>query len=268
MDLLNGVAQDGFGGTDELVDIIDIIGSSFNDRLKGDQQDNGIEGLEGNDLINGRDGLDGALYFSSPNGVVIDLRLGTAEDGYGTTDTLVNIEGSVGSDFADRVYGDSGDNLFFGGRGGDHLRGDSGADALFGDPGQDHLAGGRGADFLDGGRGNDVMSGGGGGDTFAFTGSSPGADTIEDFGERDVIDVSELLDGFVEGQSDLNAFIRVVDDGSDAVLGVDSNGGGNSFVDVAVISGGAGTTLDSLVSGGNLARIIHEGGRATVFRRG
>jgi Ca2+-binding RTX toxin-like protein len=44
--------------------------------LRGDGSANVIEGLAGNDVINGRGGFDTADYFFSPDGVVVDLAAG------------------------------------------------------------------------------------------------------------------------------------------------------------------------------------------------
>jgi len=62
-----------------------------------------------------------------------------------------------GSAFADRLYGNSSNNLINAG---------SGDDRLYGRDGQDHLTGGAGDDRLDGGRGADLLEGGSGNDTY------------------------------------------------------------------------------------------------------
>ncbi|NET61404.1 MAG: calcium-binding protein, partial [Symploca sp. SIO2E6] len=65
---------------------------------------------------------------------------GTAQDGYGSTDTLHFLENAIGSDFSDILIGDSQDNF------------------LSGEAGEDLLIGGVGADTLDGGVGSDTVS--------------------------------------------------------------------------------------------------------------
>jgi hypothetical protein len=67
-----------------------------------------------------------------------------------------------------------------------------------------------------------------------------------------VIDIAQVLSGFQDGVSDSGDFVNLVDDGADAILQVDADGGGDSFRDLAVISGGAGTSVDDLLAGGNL----------------
>lgn len=65
-----------------------------------------------------------------------------------------------------------------------------GNDRLDGKAGRDVLLGGAGKDTLKGGNGADILNGGAGGDRFVFAGRKAGADTIEDFGRGDVIDLS------------------------------------------------------------------------------
>jgi hypothetical protein len=57
------------------------------------------------------------------------------------------------------------------------------------------------------------------------------------FVDGDAIDVSALLDAaFVTGQP-VSDFVRGVQSGSSITLQVDIDGGGNSFVDVATLTG-------------------------------
>lgn len=103
-----------------------------------------------------------------------------------STDTLSNIENVEGSQYADAISGDIGDN---------RLSGLSGDDALNGGAGNDILDGGAGNDTLDGGTGDDSLSGGLGDDTFVFT-TGDGNDTVQDFTagpvSEDALDISGL----------------------------------------------------------------------------
>jgi serralysin len=76
-----------------------------------------------------------------------------------TGDTLISIEGLIGSVFNDNLTGDNADN---------ELRGGNGGDALSGLGGNDTLKGGAGNDIFYGGSGRDTMSGDAGDDTFNF----------------------------------------------------------------------------------------------------
>ncbi|MFB0611128.1 calcium-binding protein [Aurantiacibacter poecillastricola] len=180
MPLINGTnTGEEIYGTEEVDEINGLSGNDSlfglggGDTLNGDGGDDLLDGGSGADVLNGGAGWDFVWYERCPSGVVVDIAAGTAEDGYGTTDTLISIEHAVGSMFADRLYGDGGANRLYGlsgadilyGRGGnDELIGAAAADFLYGESGDDILRGGSGNDELDGGSGNDVLSGGSGND--------------------------------------------------------------------------------------------------------
>ena len=98
---------------DKIVRVENIIGTSGNDSLTGDSQDNILEGRLGDDTLvggAGNDSLDGGSgafvdtvsYIAAIAGVTVDLSTGIAsEDGFGSVDTLTDIEQLIGSDFAD-----------------------------------------------------------------------------------------------------------------------------------------------------------------------
>lgn len=96
------------GGIDTISGFENVTGSAFNDVLTGDSGANGILGGAGNDVLNGRgdtdvpvivnDILDGGTGINiadyrngDPTKVVVNLAAGTAQDGEGGTDTLINI---------------------------------------------------------------------------------------------------------------------------------------------------------------------------------
>ncbi|MDJ0734349.1 MAG: DUF4347 domain-containing protein [Nostocaceae cyanobacterium] len=58
VDLAAGTATDGFGDTDTLISIENIIGSAFVDAITGDSGANSLSGGDGNDIIDGRGGND------------------------------------------------------------------------------------------------------------------------------------------------------------------------------------------------------------------
>jgi Ca2+-binding RTX toxin-like protein len=114
----SNTARDGWdslgGGTDAL-NGIDARGSKFNDTIIGsDEEDNWFEGGGGNDYIDGRGGIDDhedtVEYLHATGGVYVNFALGTAQgiggadNGVGV-DTLLNVEGVRGSDFADSLVG-------------------------------------------------------------------------------------------------------------------------------------------------------------------
>jgi VCBS repeat-containing protein len=191
------------GDVDVLVNIEGIRGSAFSDFLYG--SDNAIimeefEGLAGYDFIDGRGGLDMVTFGRSTSGVTVNLATGTASDGFGTTDTFVNIESARGS-----VYGDT-------------------------------LTGNAGANILDGAQGNDILVGAGGADTFDWnlydqgTSAAPAVDTITDFdatmaADTDALDLRDILTGEHANAASLDAYLDFSLVGSDTVINVKSSGG-------------------------------------------
>ena len=117
---------------------------------------------------------------------------------------LVNEE--TGDGGRDRLLGGDEDDIFSGEGGRDVLRGRDGWDDLSGGAGSDRLFGGRGNDLLDGGAGDDLLQAGFGRDrveggtgddqiflrrgvdTIVFS-EGDGADTVNSFGSRDVIEL-------------------------------------------------------------------------------
>ena len=71
-----------------------------------------LSGGPGNDRIDGG-GAAMAVYWSAKVGVTVDLEAGYAEDGEGGRDTLIGVIGIHGSDFGDKFYGSSRNNIFW-----------------------------------------------------------------------------------------------------------------------------------------------------------
>ncbi len=159
-DLQAGTIEGPDGHTDRVVSIEALRGTHLADAMLGDDRDfNSFRGLQGNDTIDGRGGIDEVRYdrdyrFGGTFGVTVDLARGTATDGFGNTDTLLNIERVRGSYEDDVLRDDRGDN---------RLRGLDGNDTLRASQGDDELEGGYGADV------------------FQFKGKNFGNDVIWDF---------------------------------------------------------------------------------------
>ncbi len=141
LDLVAGVAIDGFGAIDRLRTIQHVHGSEHADSLAGDGAENELAGGAGDDALFGRagddlliggagdDAMDGGAgvdvvdYSAAASGVVVDLLSGVALDGDGGRDTLTGFETAIGSNFDDRFVapdvGPDGSYIFSGGAGGD-----------------------------------------------------------------------------------------------------------------------------------------------------
>jgi len=177
-----------------------IDGGERNDVLQGGSGIDTLTGGSGYDLLDGGDGQDEAHYLSSTTGIGVQAKqfaesdIYEVQDGFGTVDTLGNVEIIIGSDYddtmtggdyADTFYGQGGDDTFYGqggddtfygggdndkaygGQGNDDLRGDDGDDDLRGEDGDDRLFGGHNNDLLYGGDGNDDLRGESGDDNLS-----------------------------------------------------------------------------------------------------
>ncbi len=174
---------DGQGGTDSYgAGIRHAGGTSFADTLVGEGGADGfsyLDGLAGNDRILGpAGGFAAASYVFDPTGVSANLATGLATDGWGNTDTLVNLRGLRGSAFHDTLTGSGTGAEVLDGQGGDDtIAGGGGGDSLSGGNGNDRLTGGTGRDTIDGGAGADVMIGGADDDQYLV--DDPGDTTQE-----------------------------------------------------------------------------------------
>jgi Ca2+-binding RTX toxin-like protein len=165
-DLAGTVANTGTALGDVYVNVENLLGTGYDDALRGDTNANILRGGGGADILQGRAGND-------------DLAGGIGND------TL------YGDDGADILSGEDGDDILYGGAGDDKLIGGVGNDQLFAEAGDD---------MLDGGAGNDVLNGGIDNDTYIITRTS-GADTIINYdpsgADVDVLglqDIDDIID--------------------------------------------------------------------------
>jgi Ca2+-binding RTX toxin-like protein len=178
IDLAAQLGHGGFAEGDTLVSIEEIIGTGYNDVLRGTDEAECFSASAGNDVLEGRGGAD-VLYGEYGN----DTLFGGDGDDLLYGDSVSIHYYIVGNDYLD---GGRGDDQLDGGHGDDHLEGGEGNDILHGGPGT-------GNDTLSGGQGDDLLTGGWGYDTYVFVFTppnpvdptsapiSPGHDTIEYF---------------------------------------------------------------------------------------
>ncbi len=221
---------------DSFSGIENLIGSVYNDNLKGNSSANVIEGRLGDDLIDGGEGSDTASYVAALGSIIANLTTGVAT-GEGT-DTLLNIENLTGSGFNDQLTGNSAKNSLDGGADNDTLSG-------LGDA--DRLVGGLGDDLLIGGKGNDDLIGGEGIDTASYTDATSGVTVVIQSGAASGGDGADLLDGIE------NLIGSAFDDALNGYLGANRLDGGqgndtmNGFGGDDVLLGGQG---DDALTGG------------------
>ncbi len=120
-DYLNATVIKSIGGADTLMNISSIFGSAGDDVLNGSPtaapddvyvQTRTLQGGAGNDTINGF-GLiiNRADYSSATSAISVDLAAGSASDGQGGTDLLINFRRVRGSSFNDTILGSAGDDV-------------------------------------------------------------------------------------------------------------------------------------------------------------
>ncbi|HEV2755020.1 MAG TPA: calcium-binding protein [Actinomycetota bacterium] len=107
----------------------ELTPDSGDDVLSGDAGDDFLTGGDGNDAMSGGEGFDTTWYAASQSAVAVDLLVGSATgDGI---DTLQEVEGVIGTRFADTLTGSEGADLLSAyGSNGDVLRGLGGDDEL------------------------------------------------------------------------------------------------------------------------------------------
>lgn len=262
----------GAAGNDTLIG----IGAS-GDQLDGGPGQDSLQGSTGRDLLtggSGRDTIDGGegidyLDYGAPDpadrpevvrqGVRVDLTLGTAQDNWGDTDTLRNIEDVAGSPLDDLITGDGRYNELFGlagndtligsGAAGDRLDGGTGNDSLLGSDGNDWMKGGAGIDTLDGGGGRNQVDFNDGGQAGVVVDLAAGT-AIDTFGNAEILRRFQDVSGSARADRLLGsdeANVLFGRGGADELAGR----GGNDVIDAGdgddTITAGAGN--DSVTAG-------------------
>lgn len=133
IDMSAGTVSKGADGSDVISGIAQARGTNSSNSFVGDGDRNWFWGNGGNDTLNGLatgDDNDRALYYYDPAGVVVNLASGTANDGFGGIDTLIEIEHVHGSLFSDSLTGDGQNNVLVGLSGNDTFDGGGAGDLV------------------------------------------------------------------------------------------------------------------------------------------
>ncbi len=159
----------GGSGSDTILNVENLIGSTFNDTLTGNAGDNRIDGLAGNDTINGGLGADqmfgGAgndTYTVDNIGDVVSEETVAGVDDGGTDTVKSSISYTLGN-FVEK--------LTLTGSAALNGTGNALANTIIGNAGANILSGGAGIDTLTCGGGNDTLDGGTGADIATFSGA-------------------------------------------------------------------------------------------------
>lgn len=259
----NNTGTDASG--DSYNSIEDLIGSSFNDILVGDNNANRLTGGAGNDILIGNGGadiLDGgtgtdtADYSTATSGVVANLTNPALNTGDAAGDTYISIENLTGSNFNDVLGGNSGANVLNGGTGGtdtaDYSTSTIGLTVSLADPGNntgdaagdtyisiENLTGSDNNDFLTGDSGDNVLSGGFGNDTLV---GLVGSDKLDGGAGFDTADYSASSSAVTVNLA--------------ANTGIGGAAAGDTYVNIENVIGSnqadylTGNSADNLISGG------------------
>lgn len=129
-------------------------------------------------------------------------------------------------------------------------------DILDGGAGDDYINGGIGDDIIKGGEGADTLFGDQGIDVFLFQSIAEAGDIILDFetgSGGDILNITDVLEGFDTALSDLNDFMQLINNGGHDELQVNADGQGNDFITLVTFDGGlGGLGISDLVDGGQL----------------
>ena len=279
IELTGGQAVGGGEGTDTLVAIENLTGSSFDDALFGDAGGNTLSGGDGNDVLvggggndvyNGGTGIDTADFHGSTTAVTVNLTLTTAQtvSTVEGSDTFKAVENVIGTQFNDTLTGAAG-SVLTGGPGDDTLNG-AGAIASYSDAtggvmvdlslAGPHVVGqGDGTDTyngisgLEGSQFDDLLSGDSGNNILI---GGAGNDVLNGRDGDDTADYRDASGGVHVGLNLTTPQDVGSGEGYDTLISIE-NVNGSSFDDVLIgnnvvndLSGGAGDdTLTAYVAG-------------------
>jgi Ca2+-binding RTX toxin-like protein len=261
VDLFDASSNTGDAAGDTFVSIENLVGSLFNDSLRGDNGHNVLDGLSGNDLLYGREGND-TLYGNHGNdyldgGAGNDwMEGGTGDDTYivaAALDQTVEYAGE-GTDtvrsYIDWMLAGNVERLELQGSSNLNGTGNTLNNTLVGNSGNNLLNGGAGNDYMVGGAGNDVYVVAAAGDK-TIEMADGGTDTVRSYIDWMLSDNVERLE--LQGSSNLKGTGNTLNNtlvgnsGNNSLNGGDGNdwivgGAGND-----TLTGGVGN--DTLIGG-------------------
>ena len=266
---ISGVSQTGGSGNDAIFNVEAVIGSAFNDVLRGPS----LTSLPSNVMFGFVFGGEGDDTIISGHSTIIDGGGGNDIVNADGGDYLIYGRGGddvISAARDDTIFGDDGNDLIRANYSRDLVYGGGGDDTIHGDaadgfaPGLDTLIGGDGDDLLYGGDWNDVLTGGAGADLFD---GGKGYDTADFATETEPLVINLALLGPQETGVGLDTFVSVEriygGAGSDTFAGNDGRnllrgGGGND-----TLAGRAGSDIlvggdgDDRLSGGDDADTLN-----------
>lgn len=137
------------------------------------------------------------------------------------------------------------------------MTGTAGSQTFMGLGGDDVIYGMDGDDVLYGGSGIDFLYGGSGADTFGFDDIND-TDHIQDFSitDGDMLHISDLLEGYDPLTDAIGDFVAVTSDGHDTIISVDTDGGADNYVQIAIMHGVSGLSdVETLENDGTLITV-------------
>lgn len=228
---------------DLLFEIEDIIGSSFNDVLTGDCDDNRLMGGDGNDTLDGGTGDDILCGGQGDDTYVVDRAGDEVQEAAG--EGIDAVRSSVSYTLSDNL-----ENLVLTGGGAINGVGNAQANVLIGNGSRNTLSGDAGNDTLDGGSGADILIGGAGDDVYVVDNmgdvvTETGGDGIDTVKSSATFTLGANVETLIlTGSSNINGTGNGLDNQivGNSGRNILNGGGGNDVLD-----GGSGA--DTLIGG-------------------
>jgi Ca2+-binding RTX toxin-like protein len=277
---LNTDTASGAYGTDSVTGFENILGGAGGDLLIGDAGANilnggsGADTLQGglvDDTLDGGAGFDWASYADATGAVTVNLVTGTSSGALGN-DSLISIEGVIGSVFNDNIQGSGNDTISFtgvtdsligvtvdlaagtsAGAGNDSF---SGFVGIIGGAGNDSLAGNGANNWISGGQdGSDTLAGLAGNDTLVGGAQSWGDINANGLGRfRDWADYSAASGAVTVSLSTRTSSGAA---GNDSLSGIENILGGNG--DDSIQGDGTHNWLEGGLGNDTIAGEAHSG---------